>query len=93
VNRVTPAQRPDDLYQNLRLAQVTEIMDKEIDLLDISIAVGVAGYLAIIMGCIARDDLGLSNGQIRDVALFAAAAIAAPVAAGFIARAGRKRGS
>jgi hypothetical protein len=68
-------------------------MDKEIDLLTISIAIGVAAYLAIIMGCIAQDDLGLSNSQIRDAAMITAAAIGAPVAAEFLARAGGKRRS
>jgi hypothetical protein len=38
-------------------------MEKEIDLLTPSIAVGVATYVAIILACVARDHLGFSSGQ------------------------------
>jgi hypothetical protein len=51
-------------------------MEKEIDLLTASMAVGVATYVAMILGYVARDNLGFSSGQIRSAAILGAIAIA-----------------
>jgi hypothetical protein len=61
-------------------------MSKQMDLLTIVSAAGVAGYVAIILTYVARIDFGLSNGQIRTLAVFAAAIIAAGIALDFLAR-------
>jgi hypothetical protein len=61
-------------------------MSKEMDLLTVVSAAGVAGYVAIILTYVARIDLGLSNGQIRTLAVLAAAIIAAGIALDFLAR-------
>lgn len=58
----------------------------EFDPLTALAAIGVAGYVAIIADCVARDDLGLSNGQIRSAALVAAALIGLLLAANLLAR-------
>jgi hypothetical protein len=50
-------------------------MEKQIDLLTASMALGVATYVAIILACVARDDLGFSGGQIRHGAILAAVVI------------------
>jgi hypothetical protein len=56
------------------------------DLLTIVSATGVAGYVAIILTYVARIDLGLSSGQIRSLAIVAAALIALGVAIDFLSR-------
>jgi hypothetical protein len=56
-------------------------MKKNIDLLTASMAFGVASYLAIILNCLAREELGLSAGQICKSAVFAALLIAVALAA------------
>ena len=61
-------------------------MSKQMDLLTIVSAAGVAGYVAIILTYVARIDFGLSNGQIRTLAVFATAIIAAGIALDFLAR-------
>ena len=61
-------------------------MEMEFDPLTALTATGVAGYVAIIADCVARDDLGLSNGQIRGTALVAAALIGIGLAANLLAR-------
>jgi hypothetical protein len=61
-------------------------MEMEFDPLTALTATGVAGYVAIIADCVARDDLGLSNGQIRSASLFAAALIGLLLAANLLAR-------
>jgi hypothetical protein len=65
-------------------------MKKNIDLLTAAMAFGVASYVAIILNCLAREELGLSNGQICKSAVFAALLIA--VALGMVCfRAGAGR--
>ena len=61
-------------------------MEMEFDPLTALTATGVAGYVAIIADCVARDDLGLSNGQIRGTALVTAALIGIGLAANLLAR-------
>jgi hypothetical protein len=61
-------------------------MSKQMDLLTVVSAAGVAGYVAIILTYVARIDLGLSNGQIRILAVLAAGMIAAGIALDFLAR-------
>jgi hypothetical protein len=48
----------------------------EFDPLTALTATGVAGYVAIIADSVARNEFGLSNGQIRTIVLIAAALIA-----------------
>ncbi len=67
-------------------------MEKEIDLLTASIALGVAAYAAIILASVARDDLGFSDGQIRYGAIFAAVAIAVAIALNLFGNRSRKTG-
>ena len=55
-------------------------MKKNIDLLTASMAFGVASYVAIILNCLAREELGLSDGQICKSAAFAALLIAVALA-------------
>lgn len=61
-------------------------MSKQMDLLTVVSAAGVAGYVAIILTYVARIDLGMSNGQIRFLAVLAAAMIAAGIGLDFLAR-------
>jgi hypothetical protein len=61
-------------------------MSKQMDLLTVVSAAGVAGYVAIILTYVARIDFGLSNGQIRTLAVLAAGIIAAGIALDFLAR-------
>jgi hypothetical protein len=61
-------------------------MEMEFDPLTVLTATGVAGYVAIIADCVARDDLGLSNEQIRGTALVTAALIGIGLAANLLAR-------
>ena len=61
-------------------------MSKQMNLLTVVSAAGVAGYVAIILTYVARIDLGLSNGQIRILAVLAAGMIAAGIALDFLAR-------
>lgn len=51
-------------------------MKKNIDLLTALMAFGVASYVAIILNCLGREELGLSNGQICKSAVFAALLVA-----------------
>jgi hypothetical protein len=61
-------------------------METELDPLTALTATGVAGYVAIVVDCVARDDLGLSDGQIRSSALVAAALIAIGLAVNLLAK-------
>ena len=61
-------------------------MSKQMDLLTIVSATGVAGYVAIMLTYVARIDLGLSNGQIQFLAIVAAALIALGIAVDFLGR-------
>ena len=61
-------------------------MSKRMDLLTIVSAAGVAGYVAIMLTYVARIDLGFSNGQIRFLAIVAAAMIALGIAIDFVGR-------
>jgi hypothetical protein len=67
-------------------------MDKDIDLLTASTAFGVATYVAIILACVARDDLGFSTGQIRYGAILAAVAIALAMVLGHLGKRPSKAG-
>ena len=61
-------------------------METELDPLTALTAAGVAGYVAIVVDCVARGDLGLSDGQIRSSALVAAALIAIGLAVNLLAK-------
>jgi HD-GYP domain-containing protein (c-di-GMP phosphodiesterase class II) len=61
-------------------------MQTQLDPLTALTATGVAGYVAIIADWVARYDLGLSEGQIRSMALVAAALIAVGLAANLLAK-------
>jgi hypothetical protein len=61
-------------------------MKKRLDPLTVSMAVGVASYVAIMLTYVARVDLGLSDGRIRLLAIVAAALIALGVAVDFLGR-------
>ncbi|HVI61577.1 MAG TPA: hypothetical protein VM910_03115 [Bradyrhizobium sp.] len=61
-------------------------MGMEFDPLTALTATGVAGYVAIIADSVARNDFGLSNGQIRTIALIAAMLIAVGLATDFLGR-------
>ena len=65
-------------------------MEKDFDLLTASTAVGVATYVAIIVACVARDDLGFSTGQIRHGAIFGALALALAIVPSLFTKRSRK---
>ena len=65
-------------------------MNKEIDLLTASVAFGVATYVAIIIACVARDNLGFSTGQIRSAAMIGAVTIALAIVMDLLGRRPRK---
>jgi hypothetical protein len=46
------------------------------DPLAVLLAVGVAVYAAVVADCLARDEFGLSSGQVRVAALIGAALLA-----------------
>jgi hypothetical protein len=84
VSGVTSA--PADSPQYCRRLSVTAEMSKQMDLLTIVSAAGVAGYVAIMLTYVARIDLGLSNGQIQFLAIVAAALIALGIAVDFLSQ-------
>jgi hypothetical protein len=59
-------------------------MKNGIDPLTILTAVGVAGYVAMMLAYVARVDLGLSNPQIRLASIVAATFIALGIAVDFL---------
>jgi hypothetical protein len=61
-------------------------MQKRTDPLTILTAVGVAGYVAIMLAYVARVDLGLSSGQIRLVSIMAATFIALGIGMDFVGK-------
>jgi hypothetical protein len=65
-------------------------MEKDIDVLTASTALGVATYVAIIIACVARDDLGFSTGQIRGGAMIGAVAIGLAIVLDLLGRRARK---
>jgi hypothetical protein len=65
-------------------------MGNRTDLLTAATAFGVAAYIAVMMDCVACGQLGWSDGEIRSVALFAAACVALGLALDFIGRSWRK---
>jgi hypothetical protein len=81
VNRVTPGERNGRQYSRA-LTRECE-MKNGIDPLTVLTAVGVAGYVAIMLAYVARVDLGLSNQQIRLVSIVAATFIALGIAVDF----------
>jgi hypothetical protein len=56
-------------------------MEDRFDIVTITSAVGVAGYVAIMLGYVALFDLGFGGEQVRGAAMIAAILIAALVAA------------
>lgn len=65
-------------------------MGKRLDLLTAMTAFGVAAYVAIIMDCVACGQFGWTDGQIRSIALLAAASLALALALDFLDRRWRK---
>lgn len=65
-------------------------MGKGLDLLTATTSFGVAGYVAIIMDCVACGQLGWSDGQIRTIALLLAGGVALVLAVDFLGRRWRK---
>jgi hypothetical protein len=61
-------------------------MQKGADLLTILTAIGVAGYVAIMLAYVARVDLELSSGQIRFLSIMAATFIALGIAVDFLGK-------
>jgi len=61
-------------------------MKNGIDSLTVLTAVGVAGYVAIMLAYVARVDLGLSSQQIRLVSIVAATFIALGIAVDFLGK-------
>jgi hypothetical protein len=84
VNRVTLARREHRQYAEA-LAQDCE-MKNGIDPLTIFTALGVAGYVAIMLAYVARVDLELSSQQIRLVSIVAATFIALGIAVDFLGK-------
>ncbi len=84
VNRVTLARRERRQYAEA-LAQECE-MKNGIDPLTIFTALGVAGYVAIMLAYVARVDLELSSQQIRLVSIVAATFIALGIAVDFLGK-------
>jgi len=67
-------------------------MEKDIDLLTASTALGVATYVAIMIACVARDNLGFSGGEIRHGAMIGAVAIGLAIVLDLLGRRTRKTG-
>lgn len=65
---------------------------KDFDLLTASTAVGVATYVAIMVACVAHDNLGFSSGQIRHGAILGAVAIAVAILLDLFGKRTRKTG-
>ena len=61
-------------------------MESKFDIVTTASAIGVAAYMAIMMGYVARYDLGFSPQEIRDTAVAIAVIIAALVAIDFFAK-------
>ncbi len=59
-------------------------MDNRIDFASVVVAVCVAGYVAIMLAYVARNDLGLSGAEIRHLAVLSALFLALPVAMDFL---------
>jgi hypothetical protein len=67
-------------------------MEKDIDLLTASTAIGVATYVAIILACLARDHLGFSDGQIRYGAIVCAVVIGLGIVLDLFGKRSRRTG-
>jgi hypothetical protein len=65
-------------------------MEKRFDIVTIANAVCVAGYVAIMLGCVALYDFGLSVEEVRSGAMITAIPMAAWVAVDFF---GQKPGN
>jgi hypothetical protein len=61
-------------------------MEHRFDIVTISSAVCVAGYVAIMLGHVALSDLGFSREEVRSGAMIAAILIAALVAVDFFGK-------
>jgi hypothetical protein len=67
-------------------------MGKRLDLLTATTALGVAAYVAIMMDCVACGQLGMSELEIRSIALLVAAGVALGLALDFLSRQWRRVG-
>jgi hypothetical protein len=65
-------------------------MTEKMDLWLASVAFGVASYAAMILNCLAREELHLSDGQICRLALSGALLVAIALAASFLPWGARK---
>ena len=84
MNRLTA--RKDDFRLNGAVHDsLGDAMTGKIDLLTASMALGVASYAAMILNCLAREELHLSDGQICRLAISGALLIAGALAAGALA--------
>ena len=59
-------------------------MTQKIDLCMAAVAFGVASYAAMILNCLAHEELGLSEGQVCRFAISGALLIAIALAASFL---------
>ncbi len=66
-------------------------MESKFDLVTIASAVFVAGYVAIVLGCVALYDFGLSRELVSSAAMIAAILIAALVAVDFFMKRGNAK--
>jgi hypothetical protein len=61
-------------------------MQEEMEPLTVLMAIGVAGYVAIMLAHVARVDLGLSDEHIRIAAIVCAMLIAVAIAVDFLGK-------
>ena len=67
-------------------------MAKDVDLVTASTGLGVATYVAIMIGYVARHDLGFSTGQIRSAAMIGAVTIGLAIVLDLLGRRPGKAG-
>jgi hypothetical protein len=65
----------------MRRHAAESVMKQKIDLATASMALGVAGYMAVILDYLARNELSLSGHQIRPSAVLAAVLISVALGA------------
>jgi hypothetical protein len=83
VNRFT-AREPDFRFNGARWDSGGGVMTGKIDIWIASVAFGVASYAAMILNCLAREELHLSDAQICKLAISGALLIATALAASFL---------
>ncbi len=71
-------------------SSLDRVMTGKIDLLTASMALGVASYSAMILNCLAREELHLSGGQICKLAVSGAVLVAVALAAGSLGKSAGK---